>query len=220
MLLADLGKVSEKDIILAINMMNENSPYAEPAAGATKESVKLIRACFTSLMANDMSKLSGDLAEVSQPTSWNYNTFVKVITDTSKPNWLTVLKSLDSPSIYFSSKKSFTEFLLCYDVIKDAHKVTFPREMLVGAWEYTRAQVSFLERFVELSKSDISLYKDIKNKNLIDYDTTPPVRSNPTFLSQGMDIWLFKDLVSRMIELSDSYYYNTIRSLFEYHILK
>lgn len=201
--------------MLAINMMNENTPYIEPAAGATKESVKLIRACFTSLMANDMSKLSGDIAEVNQPASWNYITFVKVISETSKPNWLSVLKSLDSPSVYFSSKKSFSEFIACYDVIKDMHKVLFPREMLVGMWGNTRAQVSFLERFVELGKSDISLYKDVKNKNLIDYDSVPPVKNNPTFLNQGMDIWLFKDFVTRLIELSDSYYYNTIRSLFE-----
>lgn len=216
--LNDLGKVTEKDIVLAINAMIENTPYTEAtsAPGNSKESLKIMKSSLICLFSNDFSKLGAEAAvEVKQPTTWNYGTFVKVLTDTKKPNWTQVLKSIDIPEFFISNKKSFSEFLTICDVIRDTQKLAFPRELFVGKWENLRSQVNFFERFLELGKSDIPIFKDIKNKNLIDYDSTPAVRSTTSFINSGMEVWLFKDFVTKLIELSESYLYTTIKSMFE-----
>lgn len=197
--------------------MVENTPYNDTSLpGNSKESLKIIKASLNALYSNDYSKLGADSAvEVKQSNTWNYGTFVKILTEVKKPNWTQVLKNMDNSDFYITSKKSFTEFLACCDVIRESQKISFPRELFVGKWENLRSQVNFLERFFELGKCDISIYKDIKNKNLIDYDTTPPVRSTASFINSGMEVWLFKDLVTKLIELSDSYLYTNIRTLFE-----
>ena len=197
--------------------MVENSPYTETSApGVSKESLKIVKASLNALLSNDFSKLGADSAvEVKQLSNWNYASFVKVLTDTKKPNWTQVLKCMDCPEFYISSKKVFNEFLVCCDAIRESQKISFPRELFVGKWENLRSQVNFIERFLELGKSDISIYKDIKNKNLIDYDSTPSVRNSAAFINSGMEVWLFKDFVTKLIELSDSYLYAPIKALFE-----
>jgi hypothetical protein len=216
-ILNDLGKVNEKDIILAVNAMIENTPYSETTAtGNSKESLKIIKASLSALFSNDFSKLGAEAAaEVKQANTWNYGAFVKVLTEAKKPNWTQVLKSIDSPEFYVSGKKAFAELLSFCDVVRDSQKISFPRELFVGKWENLRTQVNFIERFLELGKSDVSIYKDIKNKNLIDYDSTPAVRSTASFINSGMEVWLFKDFVTKLIELSDSYLYSTIKVQFE-----
>lgn len=216
-MLNDLGKVTEKEILLAIVTMVENSPYTESAAsGVTKESLKIIKASLNALFSNDFSKLGADSAvEVKQASSWNYGSFIRIITDVKKPNWVQVFKSIDTPEFQIASKKVFAEFLAICDMIRESQKVAFPRELFVGKWENLRSQVNFLERFLELGKSDIAIYKDVKNKNLIDYDSTPAVRASAAFIGAGMEVWLFRDFVTKLIELSDSFLYSNIRALFE-----
>ena len=212
-LFAEIGKVTEKDITLTINMMAESSPF--PEQELPRDSQKLIRTAYSKLLNTD-SKSQDSTFQDKHFTEWNYRALFRVLDQPSKkPNWTLVLKLIDSPEFCLNSKPAFLEFVKICEVIKDLFKVSFPRELFFNRWENFRAQIKFIERFLELGRTDVSIYRDQKNKNFIEYDSNPPVRGTPSFVNSGMEIWLNKDFVARLVELSDSHQYNTIRDLFE-----
>ena len=192
-------------------MMNEWPNDNDSRDSATSENSKLARTCFMSPASPSLDNQS----DIKAVDSWNYSNFVKILSDQRKINWSQVLRHIDNPEIYIGSKKSFAELIAVCDIIKEVHKISFPRELFVGKWEYIRVQVNFIERLLEQGKDDISIYKEVKNKNYTEYDSNPPVRNTPGFINSNSQIFLWKDFVTRMVELSDSNQYATIKSLFE-----
>ena len=194
-------------------MMVENNPFVEQ--GNSKELHKNVRSSYSDLLNSELKAQDPNFQE-KQFTQWNYLIFIKVLSNLKKvQSWATVLKSIDSPDFYLSSRKSFQEFSNFYDILKETQKTVFPRELFCSKWDNFKTQINFIERFLENARTDLSMYKDLKNKNLIEYDSNPPVRNTQTFISMGMDVWLNKDFVARLIELSESHQYNTIKSLFD-----
>ena len=207
--LAEIGDITEKDILIAILMMNDNSsPSLEEPANA-----RLVQACFLQTPVAEFDSASSSDTKI--PTNWNYSNFIKVFSEQRKINWQQVLKHIDCPEFYLSSRKAFLEFVSVCDILRDNHKATFPRELFIGKWENTRGQVNFMEKFLELGQADLSIYREMKNKNMIEYDSNPSVKNSAPFINSGMEVWLNKDLITRLIELSDSKYYLQIRALFD-----
>lgn len=216
-----LGRVrlNERDIMDTINMMVENSPFVEPES-SQKDLSRIGKHVYLEMIKgskfdNPDSVVPAATFEQKPPTSWNYSVFVKAVSEAKKVSWSQVFKQMDNPFFQLSSKRAFQDFLQICDIVRDTQKWTFPRELMVGRWDNFRAQLNFIQRFIEHGKTDISLYKDLKNKNLVDFDATPPVRNTPGFINSGMEIWLFKDFVVRLIELSESSHYAIVRSWFE-----
>lgn len=212
-------RLTERDIMDTINMMVENSPFVEPEA-SQKELSRVSKHVYFEMIKghkfdNPDSVVPAANFEQKPPTQWNYSVFVKAISDAKKVNWSQVFKQMDNPFFQLSSKRAFQEFLQVCDIVRDSQKWTFPRELMVGRWDNIRAQLNFIQRFIEHGKTDISLYKDLKNKNLVDFDATPSVRNTTGFINSGMEIWLFKDFVVRLIELSESSHYAVVRGWFE-----
>src|SRR3990167_5405303 len=207
-ILAEVQRLTDRDVMETINMMIENTPFVEADSGNSDLS-RLSKHVLLETLKNHRMDTPDSVVpaanfDAKSSGTWNYLTFIKAVSETKKTNWTAVLRQMDNPEFQMSSKRSFQEFLQIYEIIKETQKVTFPRELMVGKWDNLRSQLSFLHRFIEHGKTEISLYKDLKNKNLVDYDTSPSVRNTSVFINSGMEIWLFKDFVVRLIELSES----------------
>jgi CCR4-NOT transcription complex subunit 1 len=196
---------------MTILMMNENQTF-------TAEELSFSRLAKASYQGSNIPDLPTVTPAEPKPSGWNYHIFIKGVNDYLKINWVQVLKQLDCPELTFSNKKSFQEFLNVCDILKDTSKVVFPRELFIGKWENARSQLYFLDRFIEVTQTqEVSIYRDMKNKNLIEYDSSSSARNNSSqaISDQEEEVWLNKDIITRLIELSDSKYYSLVKSLFE-----
>jgi hypothetical protein len=195
-------------------MMCENSPYV--MTDSTKENLKFFKGMYQDSLTAGLERMGDSFTgEIKQPAHWNYTNFVTTITNHQQVQWPKVIELIDYPELRFGTKKSFLEFLGFFDILKSSKCELPSQEFLLGKWKTSKAQIHLLEQLIESGKIDSVLFRENKKKTIIDYDLVPPVRNNTAYLTSGMEFFTCKELVTRLVELSDTSYYQQVRNLFE-----
>lgn len=212
-ILADFAAFDEEDILQSFLMMANNSQELED------QNTRTINNVYHAIKTKSRNQVVEDSSDKKTNVIWNVDNFLRACLD-RLPNvkWSNVIQRLDRPYLYFKEPKSLVLLFKVFKKMQKLNNFQFPVNVVFGRWKNPLSQAIFLVNYIQAAQPDVLFYNEIQKKTV----TLPKSSSiqinnlNPIMLQ----FFACLEILELLVELSETDFFNEIRSLFDTPITK